>query len=223
MPDIKEYFSDAKSWDKAYEGKGGKDFLTIIANKLFRKRLLNKRLDTVLRLMQPIEGKSVLDAGCGSGRIAFATLDARAKSVIGIDYNKNMIQLANVWVKNNKGDTRISFEINDITKYQIYTDIVLLIGVLSYNANFETILNNVLRNKHKVIILQYLPGKSTTFSAFFITSLAILWGRIRKIKVYKRHSSEEINRYMEKNGYVLKKYYEDGNGIVARFDKLNET
>lgn len=41
-------------------------------------------METILNLVRPIEGKTVLDAGCGSGRIGFALLKAGAKSVIGL-------------------------------------------------------------------------------------------------------------------------------------------
>lgn len=219
MPDVKEYFREADIWDESYEGKGGKDLLTRIANRYFRKKLLNERLNGVLKIAEPVQGCSVLDLGCGSGRLCIELYRRGAIQVIGIDYNEEMLELANTKLQAAKQQGKLKFEVNEIKKYSISADIAIIIGVVSYYEDIEDILKNVIANNHRIIIFQYLPKISSTITYSLIIKLSLLWARIKKLKVYK-HSKSQTDRYMGKHGYTLKDSYEDGNGLIVRYELL---
>jgi len=98
---IKNYFNRiAEEFDNIYDNEG--NITTRITNKLFRKGM-SERVTLTLEECGNIENKSVLDIGCGSGRISFMLANKGAK-VTGIDYSSSMIELANklqLQLKNN--------------------------------------------------------------------------------------------------------------------------
>jgi SAM-dependent methyltransferase len=76
-----------------YDGKGGEFYL----NSRSVGSFFNDCLTTpVLRkfLKEKIEGKSVLDVGCGFGRDLFWCLDNGAKEVVGIDLSRYFVNVA---------------------------------------------------------------------------------------------------------------------------------
>lgn len=89
---VKEYFEDiAAEFDNIYEDKG--NILHRFANHVFRKGMY-ERFDRTIEECGEVKGKSILDIGCGSGRLALV-LAAKGAEVTGIDYSSRMIALAN--------------------------------------------------------------------------------------------------------------------------------
>ncbi len=72
-----------------------------------------ERINNIARLTG-VEGKSVLDLGCSVGGISFGMIQKGAKSVLGIDYDTESIEVANE-VKAMKGYSNIEFRNQDIT------------------------------------------------------------------------------------------------------------
>tara|TARA_B100001175_G_C19482638_1_gene627985 strand:- start:594 stop:1628 length:1035 start_codon:yes stop_codon:yes gene_type:complete len=75
--------------------------------------------------------KTILDIGCNMGQMCQYAISLGAKHVLGIDYDKNVIQKANVLNKSDK----IQFVSNDIDNYFMYTqlekkDTILLLSVI---------------------------------------------------------------------------------------------
>ena len=88
---VRHYFDKiAEEFDDIYENKGSLPIR--ITNKLFRKDML-ERGPIAIQESRPLKGKSVLDIGCGSGRVSFLFAKECMK-VVGIDYARNMIELA---------------------------------------------------------------------------------------------------------------------------------
>jgi 2-polyprenyl-3-methyl-5-hydroxy-6-metoxy-1,4-benzoquinol methylase len=78
--------SAATSFDRLYDEEHA-------VQRLARPGLLRRR-DLALRVLQRFEDGSVLDVGCGSGRVAEALLEAGAASYVGVDFSGPMIELA---------------------------------------------------------------------------------------------------------------------------------
>src|SRR5262245_16600141 len=56
--------------------------------------VVRKRFDLVLQRLEPLQGKTVLDVGCGSGRYGLAYAQRGASRVVGVDFAPAMIELA---------------------------------------------------------------------------------------------------------------------------------
>tara|TARA_B100000902_G_C27267201_1_gene894244 strand:+ start:529 stop:1563 length:1035 start_codon:yes stop_codon:yes gene_type:complete len=75
--------------------------------------------------------KTVLDIGCNTGQMCQYALSLGAKDILGIDFDKNVIQKANILNKSDK----IKFISDDIDNYFMYTqlekkDTILLLSVI---------------------------------------------------------------------------------------------
>ena len=82
----------------------------------------------------PLLGKSVLDIGCGSGRLSFLLVKEGA-SVTGIDYARSMIDLAEKYQQQLKLVNNIEFVccdfMTDFPEYRKY-DVSIALGVFDY-------------------------------------------------------------------------------------------
>ncbi len=128
---VKEYFDRiAEEFDNIYDNKGS--FSTRISNRLFRKGM-HERIAIALKECGDLENKSVLDIGCGSGRISFMLAEKGAK-VTGIDYSNSMIDLAKKYqlqFKNNSIQFNCCDFMQDFPDDKQY-DISIVLGVFDY-------------------------------------------------------------------------------------------
>lgn len=72
---------------------------------------------TILELLGDTQGKTILDAGCGSGTLT-ALLAQKAKSVIGVDQSPSMIEIA---FQEYGGESNLHFVNATIEKYAVDT------------------------------------------------------------------------------------------------------
>ena len=81
----------AADFSSIYGGKA--TLLTRVLSRLFRKSMVMRYVRT-LEGCRPIEGRSVLDVGCGPGHYGIALARMGAARVVGIDFAPAMIELA---------------------------------------------------------------------------------------------------------------------------------
>src|SRR6185295_7396064 len=87
---------DAQRFDAIYnENKGP---VARFIDNVWRG-VVRRRLDLTLEALTPLEGKSVLDVGCGSGRFCLAFAQQGASRVLGIDFAPGMIDLAKEYAR----------------------------------------------------------------------------------------------------------------------------
>jgi 2-polyprenyl-3-methyl-5-hydroxy-6-metoxy-1,4-benzoquinol methylase len=67
--------------------------LNAVVNRMFRKSMM-LRYERTLAGCSPIEGKSVIDIGCGPGHYAVALAARGAARVLGVDFASGMIDIA---------------------------------------------------------------------------------------------------------------------------------
>lgn len=90
---VRDHFhDDAARFDAIYAKEKG-----LIAGFIdnYWRGVVQKRLEMNVEKLEPLTGKKILDVGCGSGRFCFAFAERGAAKVIGVDFAKAMIEIAN--------------------------------------------------------------------------------------------------------------------------------
>jgi len=106
---VRRHFElDAERFDAIYADKKGplERFIDNVWRGVVRKRLV-----LALERLAPMQGKTILDVGCGSGRFCFAYAQQGAKRVVGVDFAAPMIDIANDYAKRLGVDDRCEFRV----------------------------------------------------------------------------------------------------------------
>ena len=107
----KHFHKTAHKFDAIYTGKKS------LFGKLLDKSLrwdMQERLKMTLDACQPITGKRILDAGCGTGRFSFPMAEMGAEQVVGIDFAESMIAEARRLAEDHQIAHKCHFEFVDI-------------------------------------------------------------------------------------------------------------
>ena len=92
------------------------------------------RFDYTMENAEPIQGRSFLDVGCGTGRYALEFARRGARRVVGIDIAENMLAVCETRAREEHLDERCSFVHTDLTQYQpdAQFDVCSGIGLFDY-------------------------------------------------------------------------------------------
>ena len=170
---LKKYFDRiAEDFDNIYDDRG--NTLDKLINRLFRKGMY-ERVTLTLQECANVENKSVLDIGCGSGRISLSLAESGAQ-VTGIDYSSKMIQLANSYLRKSKVNTKVKFVCCDFLKdfgSDKLFDITLALGVFDYV-------------RHPIPFLEKMKDVTKEFMLASYPAKFALQTPIRKVWLYTR-------------------------------------
>ncbi len=84
--------ADAERFDAIYKETGKSRFARFVDNRW--RGVVQQRLDLALKELTPMQGRTILDVGCGSGRYCHAFAERGAARVLGIDFAPAMIEIA---------------------------------------------------------------------------------------------------------------------------------
>jgi 2-polyprenyl-3-methyl-5-hydroxy-6-metoxy-1,4-benzoquinol methylase len=106
---VRDHFDDdAERFDAIYKKEKG--FVAKFIDDFWRG-VVQKRLDLNVEKLRPFEGKKILDVGCGSGRFCIAFAKAGAEKVVGVDFAKLMIDIAEELAKEEGVAERCEFRV----------------------------------------------------------------------------------------------------------------
>lgn len=102
-------------------------------DRIFRRDIYD-RFHWTLEQCEPIRGRSVLDVGCGSGQYAIALAQRGAGEVVGLDFARNMISIAEHNARQAGVADRCRFIPGDFLRstFPRRFDYVMAIGVFDY-------------------------------------------------------------------------------------------
>jgi 2-polyprenyl-3-methyl-5-hydroxy-6-metoxy-1,4-benzoquinol methylase len=121
----------ANDFDAIYSNRTG--LVNGVLNNLFRKSMKLRYLKT-LEGCQPIEGRTVLDVGCGPGHYAITLAQRGAARVLGIDFAEGMLNVAAGHAQSAGVEGRCEFRQADFLKFTSPEpfDYVILMGFMDY-------------------------------------------------------------------------------------------
>jgi ubiquinone/menaquinone biosynthesis C-methylase UbiE len=120
--------------------------LNAVVNRLFRKSMV-LRYERTLAGCNPIEGKSVIDIGCGPGHYAAALAARGAARVLGVDFASGMIEIARQRAERAGVADRCTFTLGDflqVTGDEKF-DYAVVMGFMDYIEDPKALMQKVLR------------------------------------------------------------------------------
>ncbi len=134
-----EYWKDhLLSWEASayYKDTQQKANLWDRLSTVFRGDAMYVRMQAALDLLKPhLNGKTVLDVGCASGRFAFQLLNAGAAKVYGVDISPQAVQIAQEQRRQAGLEERLEFSVADVINPETplpKSDLVTALGVIEY-------------------------------------------------------------------------------------------
>lgn len=195
----KEYWDEAaKEFDTVYREE--KDALRRAVDKVFRKGTA-ERFQLTLQECKNVNGRRILDIGCGTGRMT-VQLAKRGAQVVGIDFSQKMIDMAKLLVEKEGLQDRCAFLRDDFSKHLFKEkfDISLALGAFDSTKDPAFHLKKMRSLTTEKCIMSF-PSKFA-----FGVPLRFIWLRSRNCPIYfytkkelKRLLSPHFSRYRIKN------------------------
>ncbi|HSZ81887.1 MAG TPA: methyltransferase domain-containing protein [Polyangia bacterium] len=117
-----------------------------VVNRLFRKSMM-MRYERTLSGCNPIEGKTVIDIGCGPGHYSVALAARGAARVLGVDFAPGMIEIAKQRAERANVADRCTFTLGDfleVTGDEKF-DYAIVMGFMDYIQDPKALMEKVLR------------------------------------------------------------------------------
>ena len=153
-------FFDGYSGDfNAIYGTGTGAFQRLI-NKWFRQTMLI-RFQKTIEECNPLEGKTILDVGCGPGIYDITLATKSPASIYGIDFAPGMIELAKTEAKKAGVDKICKFEIADfitLPEDKKYNYLILM-GFMDYMENPKQVIKKTMRLATDKVLFSFPSSK----------------------------------------------------------------
>jgi SAM-dependent methyltransferase len=116
-----------------------------VINRLFRRAMV-VRYEKTLEGCQPVEGRTVLDIGCGPGHYGVALAKQGAAKVLGLDFAPGMLAIARARAERAGVEDRCTFDLGDFLTHPIPSsfDYAIVMGFMDYVREPEKVIDHVL-------------------------------------------------------------------------------
>ncbi|WP_414051393.1 class I SAM-dependent methyltransferase [Macrococcus animalis] len=163
-----------------------KGYTMIRNNKLSYNEMIE--MPVMKAELPDIEGKMVLDIGCGMGKFIQYMLDMNPKQIVGLDISNNMISYA----KDNINDERVSFVVSDILSFETETKFDVIVSSLAFHyvEDYEALIQklNGMLNSGGVLLF------STEHPLTTATKQQENWSHVES-----RHNHYKLDHYFEES------------------------
>ena len=153
--DTKQFFEKyAGDFDDLYGTQ--KSITNKIINTIFR-RSMKLRFDKTFEECSPLENKTVIDIGCGPGYYAISFALQGVNSVLGIDFSRNMVSLAEKKASRAGVDDKCTFVADDFSsrKFNESFDFAVLMGVMDYIEEPTAFLKKVFSITNEKVVISF--------------------------------------------------------------------
>lgn len=149
--------SHAGAWDAIYLDESP---LARRVNQTLRKAIY-ERFHVAIEAAGDLTGKSVLDVGCGSGRLSIEAAKRGASRVVGLDFAPNMLEIARRQADQDQVGDRCEFLQGDFLQFtsQDRFDLVVANGFFDYIREPVGALRKMVELSRGVVVASF-PGKS---------------------------------------------------------------
>ena len=140
-------------WDALYSHE---NWLMYRINRLMRKGIYERYAYT-FEHCGPVEGATVLDIGCGTGRFGIEFALRGARHVVGIDFAPAMVDFSRSVAQRMGVAGRCEFICNDVVSYPFEEqfDIVVALGFFDYVAHPEPVFKKVAALQPRAFIASF--------------------------------------------------------------------
>ncbi len=173
-PDNRDMFDDiANDYDKLNH------ILSLGIDKQWRKKLV--------RMLIPLENKTVLDIATGTGDLAFAMIRHKPQHIHGIDFSSKMIGLCRKKIEQKKAGQIFSCEHADVMNMPFQEDMFDIASIAFGIRNFGnteaslTEIHRVLKPGGKLVVLEFFRSrlvKKNRFYRFYMKSIMPKIGKL---------------------------------------------
>jgi len=193
----------APDFDAIYGGK--RSITNRLIDFLFR-RSMRLRFEKTIKECYPVEGKIVLDVGCGPGHYGLALLHKGIDRVYGIDSAPKMIELAQEKAAIAGVSDKCEYIKGDFLTYAFDRkfDYTIVIGFMDYVNEPSVVIDKVLSLTN-----------SKAFFSFPIAEGLLAWQRRRRYRnkcdlfLYRRSDVERLFKDRQTNHYSITKLSRD--------------
>jgi 2-polyprenyl-3-methyl-5-hydroxy-6-metoxy-1,4-benzoquinol methylase len=137
VPDARTHFHRiAQQFDDLYEAENRGPARRWLDARL--RASVYRRFELTFERLGDLQGRSVLDVGCGGGRYSVTAWQLGAERVVGVDFAGNMIELARTLARESGAPPeRVQFECGDFTElsFEKPFDCAIVMGVFDYVAD----------------------------------------------------------------------------------------
>jgi 2-polyprenyl-3-methyl-5-hydroxy-6-metoxy-1,4-benzoquinol methylase len=188
---------EAANFDAIYTGE--KSAVGRAWDRLTRENI-HWRFGFTLEAIAPIEGKKILDVGCGSGRYCVEYARRGAVKVVGIDVSQAMLDIASRVARDRGLDSTCRFLLSDVLEYhpdEKY-DIATAIGFFDYIPDPVGVLSHLREITSGTLVASFPPLWT------FRTPFRKLWRMMGRcyLRFYTRGQVEE---YCGKSGWKVER------------------
>lgn len=145
---------EIKNFDAIYSHE--KSRFSNALDSLFRKDMY-QRFEFTMFHAEPVQGRSFLDVGCGTGRYSLELARRSARRVVGLDISSNMVGTCNKLAKEEHLEEQTVFTQTDLLSYQTDEkfDVTIGIGLFDYIKDPSPVLRKMREHSSQCAIMSF--------------------------------------------------------------------